>query len=365
MGRTTRSYEEGFGIVYGFILILFLAALLLGLGILLRNGGPALPGEDQIIAETETQEVVEKVIQSLLGDESPESDSLQDGIWQTLPSLGEEHGAEITLRDISSRVNPNHWRNEIIDETALQALLFKEGHTMEELEQHRLDNGMGQNWEAAYPGFFSDEALNYLTPYGYLNLNIASEPAIAELYTLRTGDDFGAESFRAKVQKTRMAKTYLNNASVKDFFPPGEKKLYPFFAAVPLLNIHFIPRKILRGVLSHNFGSSPLPQGANTVDKILEERESREFRSEELQALFGLENFNHPIYDYLGVKTWFWRITVKKNGMVREVILAELPDSETPYRPDGKPSSSEGNRQERRFQIIQNRFRIKEDPSDP
>lgn len=326
--------EEGFGIIYSFTLILFISALILVTAFFFRTTSNLSYKKNFFEQEIKTQKIANTIIQNILKDETPDSNYLMDLVRDSITILEEENSASITLIDVSSRINPNYFRNEIIDETNISKLIFKDGHTMSELEQYRLDNGIGNNLINTYPDFFSEEGLDkYLTFYSFLNLNVADEIAISELYKNRIGKSFGAETFRQKIQQTRMNNIILYNDKLRTFAGPEFKNIYPFMNAVPLLNIHFISEKILKEILSHSFGSSPLPKPDKALNTIIQNRENREFTAKDLEAIFSINELEHPIYDYLGVKTWFWEINIETSESKRVLVVAELPIPEKTYRP--------------------------------
>lgn len=349
-----EATEEAFGTAYAFALILFLSALLLGISLHTAGTMNSITKLGAAEEEIATQKTAEEIIHSLLEDGTPAADSPTDPVWERVAELNSET-CSVVLEDISSKINPQFFRDEIIDATQLQKRIFTEGHTMAELEQYRNEKGWGISLKDSYPDFFSDDGLtSYLTSYSYLNLNIADELAIRYLYTIRTGNEYGAESFRQKIQQYRTRKTIICNNELSAVMTSAMKQLYPCMNSVPVMNVHYIHKDILREILSYDFGDKPLPHPDRAYNTIVQRRTSGEIEPSDLESIFSVKDENHIVYDYLGTKTWFWKISITSNGSQRELIVAELPDAESSYRPRDQTAVSIT--RPRSFQIIKNTF---------
>ncbi len=331
--KKLEKLTEGFATTYAFMLIVFLSIIFIGLSYVISSRRQDVPMLSDIINEKKVKDTVEEIIDAILEDNSPESDSLIDPVWNRIQSLNSEDFS-VSMIGISSRVNLNFFRDEIIDGTDINKLLFIDGKSMSELEQYRHDNGLFPSLLGVQDEFLSDDAvLKYATVQSYMNINIADELALTELYNIRTGNDSGSESFRRKVQNERMNNTALSNNNLQTIMENNIDELYPFICAVPVMNIHFIPEELLIRILKYDFGNSPLPYPDRAYSLIIQSRESREFLTDELKSVFTIDDVSHPIFDYLGIKTWFWEIQITIEEKKYITVIAEIPDISLSYRP--------------------------------
>ncbi len=350
--RPADSFREGFATPYAFMLIIFLSILFIGLSYLIASSKRSVTQLPDTETERLIRDITEDIIESLLSDDTPGSDSPTDPVWDTVGSLNTEE-LSIELNDSSSRFNPNFFRDELTDKTGIGKLIFKDSHTMAEIEQLRHDLGLISNPQILSEEYFSDEGLeNFITIHSYMNINIADELALTGLFEARTGRDFEAESFRRKIQTARINDTVIPNNEIESILGTSISELYPFICAIPVMNIHFIPEELLKEILSYDFGDNPLPYPDRTYNTIIQQRTGSEIDTSELESIFSVKDEPHIIFDYLGTKTWFWKITIRTNNQRHEIIIAEIPDIKHSYRPGG--SSSESNSGQRTIQIISN-----------
>gem|GEM_PF-1882842 len=358
MNKRIKSFEEGFGTAYTFIIILFASIIFIGLAYLIINSRNHISFDSNIESEVLSQDIAEQIINSMLEDNTPESDSLIDPVWALVSSLNTETVA-ITLTDLSSRINPNFFRDEIVDETNISKLIFADGHSMAELEQYRSDNTITADLQNGYPEFFSEDGIEfYLSSYSYFNINIADELALTDMYVIRTENESASESFRSKIRQSRTNKTIIYNNEIENIAGSAAGKIYPFINAVPVMNIHLIPEELLSEILSYDFGDDKLKYPEKSFNQIIQKRTNGEIGIDELESIFSVKDEKHLIFDYLGTKTWFWEITISLDDCKRTVIVAELPDKEYSYKP--RDAASKGNIK-RTLQIISNLFYNEQD----
>ena len=352
--KQIKLFEQGFGTAYTFVIILFVSTIIIGLSFLIMDSRTRSPINDNIAFRRSTQETAERIINAILEDNTPGSDSVIDPVQELVKSLGSDE-LTVSIIDVSSRLNPNFVSGTLIENTTIANLIFANGHSMSELENYRTENGMSIDLESGYPEFFSEEvADSFISPYGYANINIADEASITEIYKIRSGDDFGAESFRNKVKTYRSSKTIICNNEIESILGSSDMQIYPVINAVPVMNIHFISEELLTEILSYDFGDDKIKYPDQALNRILLRRKNGEIGIEELESIFLKEDKTHVIYDYLGTKTWFWEIKIKLVNCCRTVVVAETPDPSFSYRPrDAGKSAGTG---KRTLQIISNIF---------
>ncbi len=272
---------------------------------------------------------VERVIALLAADPTPESDSPVDPVWGDLGAVGLP-GAAVDLKDVSSALNPNWAQKNVFTRTALKALLV-DSSAPDALQQRREDNGFSMNLEDAYGDLFVENALEkWFTPYGYPNVNTTDEFALRSLFALRTGDAAGAEIFHARIQQVLAERRILKTDQLRGLFGIDYDKLYPVLNVEPSMNAHYVDPLILRDILA--YPDLKVPQPAQATLDILDARAGGEMTAETLHRLIGAP-VESRIYQYFGVTTWFWRITVTHGHARQETVVARIPtETESPVR---------------------------------
>ncbi|MCF6335948.1 MAG: hypothetical protein L3J12_09420, partial [Spirochaetales bacterium] len=252
-------YQEGSAILLSLVIILFFGAIGIGFNFILR----------QVLYIDKKQEITFKtrqklykeadiIMNKLLENDTSIADSEADPIWEYLADKsGNEIGTELT--DVSSMINPNWIRKELIEGSSLSSIL-SEGAAMDDVQQYRHDNGFSIDIKEFYKNYFTQDALeNVLSPYSYANINTADEFSLMKLYEIRKKSNQRAETFRTKVQKLRMDKKIIKPSELRDVLFPDYDDLFPFISALPAFNIHFIAPDTLKGILNYKYGEKPLP----------------------------------------------------------------------------------------------------------
>lgn len=267
----------------------------------------------------------DRIVQALCADPTPEADSPLDPVWDAVRSPQQE-GMTVALQDVSSALNANWTQKNIYQKTDLGAFLTP-GQSADELQQRREDNGFSTDIASEYGDLIQAESLaKYFTGYGYANINVTDEFALRKLYAIRTGDQAAAEVFHTKVQTLFLQNAPLKRDGLRAFLGPDYDTLFPVMNVEPTLNVHFLDPAVMRDLLS--YPDWKLPHPAQTADTILSERGTSELTAERLRQIIGAAEDNR-IYQYFGVKTWFWRVTVSNGSGELELIVARLPPAES------------------------------------
>jgi len=263
----------------------------------------------------------QRIVALLASDSTPESDSPLDPAWAGLCG-SEKPGVSAALEDVSSRLNANWVQKSLFQKTSLGELL-QPGHTAQELQQRREDKGISTDINSEYGDLIREGALGrYFSGYCYANLNTTDEFALRKLYSIRMADLEGAEVFHARWQQAMIQKKALKRSDLKEILGLDYGKLYPLMNVEPSFNVHFIDVMLLTQLLS--IADLKIPNPAESVQLILSARDRSELSREELRRVIGAAEDN-MIYQYLGVTTWFWRITIAKGAFRLEMIVARIP----------------------------------------
>jgi hypothetical protein len=223
----------------------------------------------------------------------------------------------VRLEDVSSRLGLNWIRKEVLADSGA----LRPGRSAQEVQQHREDAGLWQNLDSGYGQFVREETLEALfTAYGWFNVNVTDEFVLRSVHRVRSGDPGSAERFHAAVQQARARKLVIAPGQLEGFLgPDAYGVLFPVVNAEPALNLHFVPERVLEILFAHY----KLP--ATGVRAILDARRAAEVSAAGREQLLGGESSKSPLAPYLGLRTWFWHLTVTSAGGRLEWIVARVP----------------------------------------
>ena len=308
-----------------------LSALLVVLLLSLIGGGAAMvlgaSGRfaravlDEMALEKRLSEAVSRTLSILRDDPTPESDSPNDPVWRELDGLE----TEVYLQDVSSRINPNTIRPTLLDRTGIGDLIFADSRNAGPgaLRQYREDEWLSADIAAHYHDFFSDEALDeFLTGYGWANINVTDEFVLRSIYADRTGNDIGAKRFRSLAVAIIGRDTMITREALRGYLGADFDRVYPVVNAEPLWNVHYLPERVLRKILSYSALGVSDPDGVAAALVAL--RDSSSLSMDELTDLTGLPESSR-LHQYLGVRTWFWKIGAQASGVSLEIVAARIP----------------------------------------
>lgn len=276
---------------------------------------------DETALEERLSEAVRRTLSILREDPTPESDSPNDPVWAELRDLE----TKVDLRDVSSRINPNTIRPTLLDRTGLDDLIFADSRAAgsDALRQYREDDWLSTDIADHYGDFFSDEALDELvTGYGWANINVTDEFVLRSIYAERTGNDIGAQHFRGLAVAIIGRDTMITREALRGYLGADFDRVYPVVNAEPLWNVHYLPERILREVLSYPALGVSDPDGVAAALVAL--RVSSSLSMDELTERTGLPESSR-LHQYLGVRTWFWKIGAQVSDLRLEIVAARIP----------------------------------------
>jgi hypothetical protein len=270
----------------------------------------------------ETQ--VQKVIDNLEADRTPDADWQGDIVQEYVKS--QKQAITISLTDISSKINPNYIRKNMLDQTRLRNLL-RPNTNVALLQQYRFDNGPMTNL-AQYNQFFRKDAADYLTCVGWANVNTTDEFMLQKMYQNMSGSATDAEEFHKKIQNALENQLLFDEEEMFIYFGEYAYKIWPVINATPWFNVNFVDPFILRAVIEYPEYSIADPQ--EKTNRLLELREEKELSSLDIAAVLGIGT-NHALMHYLGVTTAFWKISAQLNNITYNVIVARIPENTHSY----------------------------------
>ncbi len=302
-------------------MLLFVSLLFIGASVFLELSMSSLRrAQDRDRERKLLVQEADRVVRLLLEDPTPFTDSPLDPVRSVAPQA-RTPGLEVALRDVSSRLGLNWVRKEILEELDV----LRPGRTPQELQQWREDTGLRADLVRAFGDFMEEERIEKLfTAYTFFNINIGDEFALRKLFLLRTGDPQEAEALHARLQQARIEGKVIQPEGLRDFLGRDFDLLAPVVNAEPAMNVHFVPEEVLRALFDH------FKVPAERAGQILALRPAAEWSEGQLGELIGPRYRGTLLHQYLGTRTWFWRIDVssERAGLTR--IVARIARREDP-----------------------------------
>ncbi len=265
------------------------------------------------------RDAAETAIDALGKDATPQADGMTD-LFFALDGT-ETDGTRISIRDLSSSLNPNFVRKGLFEKTDLSRFLAP-GKSPEDLQQFREDRGLSP-FPGYFAAFFTQEAfMDAFGGYGWANINTSDEFALRSICREITGSDATAEAFHAKISDLLSERRILESKELRAFLGVDFDTLFPYVNAEPSMNVNFAAEAVLRHVLAYPEYGIADPDAI--ADSILAERKYAEISAGRLAGLLGIGG-SHILLQYFGCITWFWEITTEREGQRWITVVARIP----------------------------------------
>jgi hypothetical protein len=273
--------------------------------------------------------VAAKVLDQLGRPAAADVDASTDSVWTYVAGLRGE-GRDVTLEDLSSRLNLNTVRTELLEETELGGLAAQ-GRSAQELRQYRADKGPFATL-SSYAAFFFPGALERdFTVHGYVNVNTAFEDTLRQFFEARTGDKPSSETFRGAIRGYLSRQELVRREELPTLLGLYSPQLYPLMNVEPQMNVNFVPEEVLHAVLSYPYGGKRIEGFETACQAILSARAQGAVNERGLASMVHAKAEQLLVFQYLGSRTWFWRIGVREGTHTLEWIVARIP-GEAPVR---------------------------------
>lgn len=296
--------------------LILISAFALGAFIILSNSGLLIQKAQKSSVTNEGMKYVPGMIAVIEADVNPEADSIFDGYRFT---EAKDDGWEVSVNDVSSKINPNWVRPTLFQDTLFSSLL-KSTSQLTSLEQMRVDTGFELDIAAYYKDIFTKEAFDYyLSPYSYPNLNCIDEFAFERFILDRSSDSYLAKSLRNRLRSKLIAMEMVREEEFDNFLGNNTCSLNSIFTLEGQINVNTADPYILEGLI--RYPAYGLTNASDILQRILQRRSSGEISKEALYQTIGVDR-SHRLYSYLGVKTYFWSIQLKKDNAIYEIVLA-------------------------------------------
>lgn len=248
-------------------------------------------------------------------DKTPLVNSFHDEYYKYKP---QDSTIELSLKDESSKINPNWVRIQFLERSVLASIITEPGF-LSEMQQKRFDSGFYMDVKAAYVDYFQEEAFSELLgPFSYLNLNTADEFVIERITLEITGNSVLAANLRNySVQKLREQKLF-SKEEAKNILNGIDEKLLKVITIAPQINVNTAAEEILRAVILYPAYNIPFAQEG--LSRILNERDRNDISPQQLQEILGCPA-DHHVFTYLGTETWFWSLQLKKGDVAYKAVF--------------------------------------------
>ncbi|ULQ59085.1 hypothetical protein K7I13_11280 [Brucepastera parasyntrophica] len=337
-----QDSETGAAAVSFLIILFFLSAVAAGAGFFISS---VIKMENRYrqssSRESEIGLILEKILEDLYTDQTPEVNSPDDPVWAWNDTA--ENGYSISIIPLSDRLNPNFVRKNVFEKTSLHDL-FLPGRTADDLQQFREENGLSLS-ETIYETFFDEKILSsYFSAYGWANINLIDEFAARQLAQSLTGSSYTGESFRNQIQTLLITQQLVDRNTLRETLAGSYDDFFPVINAEPLMNVHFMEPFLLKELIAYPDYNISSPNVR--YQEILSLREKGSITQETLANILGIDKTNRLFY-YIGCITWFWEIKIENETTVSSTIVCRFPQ-------EGIDASGEI-----RYQIVEQRYNKK------
>lgn len=312
------THEEGHSSITILAVILFLTVLLLSASAVYRQHSIQLQKSREILESSlQYESILQEILKRLNEDPTPESHSRQDPVWQYLDNA--DSSWNLTLTDISSRLNINWMRTKLFEVTRLKELIVST-ESPDDIMQKRRNLGFCTDLEIWQDTFGEENLERYFTLYSKANINITFEESLEEIYRIRYSDN-GAANFRNSIRDGLARGTLWTDEELHPLLGLAEMDLRPLITAEPAMNVHYLDPFILQAILSYPYREDPLANPEEKTRAIVQAREQGEMTQQQLEAIIHPNENQLRVLQYLGTRTDFFRLTIESEDSDLHIFI--------------------------------------------
>ena len=262
-----------------------------------------------------------RLIELLLADSTPEADSKFDPIWEEIKLILDKN-IRVDLEDISSKVDLNHISVDLLK----SAYFLKAKADLSSFNNFRKNLGLSYNFINDYKYYFDKDILEeYCTEYSFYNINISDDYMLYILFKIRSSNESEANHFYSLIKSKRNDNIIINEQKLREVLSNNYNILYPLINTLPQFNINFINETLLYWLVKSVKEQFKLNLDESFINVLLNQRNYSEIKPEYLSEIIK-PNFKNTILEQiLGCKTWFWRLSLKKDNIKYIGIICYLP----------------------------------------
>ncbi|MGL1892034.1 MAG: hypothetical protein OCD02_10425 [Spirochaetaceae bacterium] len=217
----------------------------------------------------------------------------------------------ITIKDISSKLNPNFVDFTLFKQTGLKSKLA-DNITWLTLQQYRDDNGFISDL-TPYNQFLKNHDEDIFTLYNIPNLNNASDISLKNYYYHFTQDEYKATQFKEHIVSKRLKQLLVDDQNINKFFFLFDKDFKDRVTIIPTWNVNFLTDDLLTVIISKKYGGTNIEYFNNKLGTIKTLRKSEYITSAKLKRILELKDNQKSILTYVGDKTTFWEVNITDN----------------------------------------------------
>ncbi len=317
--------ERGSASVIFLAVLVFFAACLGGAALFTAQAAKIRHAdEEEIRIKVLLRSACDSLMSALASDTSPESDGPGDSIWKIVAEERAD-GIGLSLEDVSSRLNPNYAALDLIDRSDLRYWLVSGSSAG--LSERRADLGLASDIVQYYDQFIPEREKD-IGLYSYANINVDEISSLKALtLALEPGrqadSQSAADSFGLDLGVRRSQKRYLTQRMLRPLFGADGPAYIPVISAEPFCNVNFASEALIKGILSYK--PLGIANPSELAAEICARRADCDIDSAGLLSLLAGAADSGLALQYLGVKTWFWRVRASLNGRSYTLVTAVQP----------------------------------------
>lgn len=324
----TDSTTEGYATTYALVALIILSvAATSAAGPEMIMGRRLSQLEEKIVMEEQLQNAIGEVIEALILDPTPEADSRRDPVWNLIADgIGE---IELSLSDVSTGIDLNTFPLDRLREPSLAIVVSGSG-LIEPLAEIR-SKGFIRSPETLDSIIPEGSLGQYFSIYGYFHPRICDSQTIENMLHSRL-DSENVELASNVIESAKIDKT-INAEDWHLLLQERIPDLLPIVSAEAMVNVNFADRELIEAILEFQNWGPELDDPGKVLNALLFDRNAGEILPLDLTRHLSEEADAFWIQDFLGTKTWFWKIGASfPDGPGLEVVVAQIPGNKITYQ---------------------------------
>lgn len=318
-----KKVSQGFSSLEVLLTLFFVSVVVAAFAVLFGTVNISIVKKDNDMKEIQTiEKLLEKTIEEIRKDETPDVDSKIDPVWQ-LNNM-EIDSCKIEIKSLSGLLNINTTPTIILSLPDIKKL-YLEPEVPSVIENYKASGKLYNNDEQLLELIDSEIMDKYFCYYGYSNINIADDYGLTNIVNSLSKSN--NEEYLIQKRKSLLNnKQYIQSEiNLKMIAGIEYDSLTPIVNTKPVLNINFVEEDILNALISYQgFNISGVNQ---KVGNIVNLRETSEISQNEICNILGISKKNE-LYYYLGDKTWMWQIVVTGKRKKCTMVICRKPEEE-------------------------------------
>lgn len=310
---SVAPHQQGFTSLVALAALILMAALLGGL---VFNLDQSLTEEKRLAGQREFRLALETVAGQILAKMEKDFDP-EKMAWPVFVAANPAEsgilaeGALAEGSDLSGLVNLNTIHEILLRTTALGTLFAP--LTADQVVEKRFKAGP---WREADLADLVDVKKNvWFTTWGRLNPNTTDDMMVEKLVGLRAGNEGLGQSVRQRGTQLRLAGTVVTADDVRAKLGLDDVT-QPLFDLTPEINVNTADPFVLQALLA--YAPFKVSDPAGKAAQIVAQRQTKYLTLADFKALMGSDlnpgGLNPALFQYLGTKSAFFRLTVRAGG---------------------------------------------------